>query len=66
MKLTRDNIGNIIKVKITGIKGICTVEVKEFGVCDEWCRLQAIECSDKKFCCGDIQSFKVAKVNVIE
>ena len=66
-KLTREMVGKHIKAKITGVRSACDdIEVLSFGTCDEWCRLKAWACKDKKFCCGDELSFRVSHVNVIE
>ena len=65
MKLTRDMIDKQVVVRIVGVTGKCTVQVVGFGTCGKWCRLVAIDCTDKKFCCGEEQSFPVAVVKVL-
>jgi len=65
-KLTREMVGKHIKAKVPGVQVACDdIEVLEFGACDQWCRLKAWACKDKKFCCGDEKAFKVAQVNVL-
>ena len=65
MKLTRDLVGKQAIVQIEKVRGKCTVQVASFGTCDRWCRLVAIDGTDKKFCCGEEKAFQVASVKVL-
>jgi hypothetical protein len=64
-KLDEGMAGKVVSARISGVKGICKVEVLRFGTCGLWCRLRALECSDKKLCCGDEAPFRVSDVRVV-
>lgn len=63
-KLSHDDIGAVLSVRIKGIRLACKVCVVSVGDCGAWCRLSSIDCTDHAFCCGETKSFQVKDVAV--
>jgi hypothetical protein len=63
-RLTFDDVGQILRVTIRGIRQKCQVNVRSIGDCGQWCRLQSIDCTDHAFCCGQTSRFKITDVAV--